>query len=83
MACSSRIYKAPSITGGMSEPNVALDRCGCTQAKEFGEAEVWMNERLMRAAPRCFAQFITAFDDGEARVQSTRGPAGQVRCFFQ
>ncbi|KAK9909952.1 hypothetical protein WJX75_009980 [Coccomyxa subellipsoidea] len=34
------------------------------KAKEFGEAEVWMNERLMRAAPSCFARFITAFDDG-------------------
>ena len=36
----------------------------CHQAKEFGEAEVWMNERLMRAAPSCFARFITAFEDG-------------------
>jgi hypothetical protein len=41
------------------------------QAKEFGEAEVWMNERLMRAAPSCFAQFITAFEDGD-RTQSGR-----------
>lgn len=36
------------------------------QAKEFGEAEVWMNERLMRAAPRSFAEFVTAFEDRDA-----------------
>ena len=41
------------------------------QAKEFGEAEVWMNERLMRAAPSCFARFITAFEDGN-RQQSNK-----------
>ena len=35
------------------------------QAKEFGEAEVWMNERLMRAAPGCFAEFLTAFEAEE------------------
>ena len=44
------------------------------QAKEFGEAEVWMNERLMRAAPQYFAQFITAFEDGEQRNAPQRGP---------
>ena len=42
------------------------------QAKEFGEAEVWMNERLMRAAPECYAEFITAFD--EAAGGFNRGP---------
>ncbi len=44
------------------------------QAKEFGEAEVWMNERLMRAAPQYFAEFITAFEDGEQRNAPQRGP---------
>ena len=33
------------------------------QAKEFGEAEVWMNERLMRVAPSSFAKFVTAFEE--------------------
>ena len=33
------------------------------QAKEFGEAEVWMNERLMRASKRKFAEFLTAFEE--------------------
>ena len=47
------------------------------QAKEFGEAEVWMNERLMRAAPQYFAEFITAFEDSEQRIGPQRGP---VRC---
>lgn len=47
------------------------------QAKEFGEAEVWMNERLMRAAPQYFAEFITAFEDGEQRTAPQRGPVSQ------
>jgi hypothetical protein len=38
------------------------------QAKEFGEAEVWMNERLMRVAPAHIAEFITAFEDGSGKV---------------
>lgn len=33
------------------------------QAKEFGEAEVWMNERMMRIAPEAVAQFVNAFED--------------------
>jgi len=37
------------------------------KATEFGEAEVWMNERMMRAAPQAVARFITAFSDGEGR----------------
>ena len=43
------------------------------QAKEFGEAEVWMNERLMRAAPGCFAEFITAFE-AEETASKNKGP---------
>lgn len=39
------------------------------KAKEFGEAEVWMNERMMRIAPNAVAQFINAFEDD--------GPAGK------
>ena len=35
------------------------------QAKEFGEAEVWMNERLMRYAPQACAEFITAFVESD------------------
>ena len=33
-----------------------------------------MNERLMRAAPQYFAEFITAFEDGEQRSMPQRGP---------
>jgi serine/threonine protein kinase len=33
------------------------------KATEFGEAEVWMNERIMRAAPGVAATFITAFSE--------------------
>lgn len=34
------------------------------KANEFGEAEVWMNERLSRAAPHAIATFLTAYADG-------------------
>jgi hypothetical protein len=33
------------------------------KASEFGEAEVWMNERLNRAAPGAIADFLTAFSE--------------------
>lgn len=38
------------------------------KANEFGEAEVWMNERLARAAPTSCATFLTAYPDGPPRV---------------
>ena len=41
------------------------------QAKEFGEAEVWMNERLMRSAKTHFAEFVTAFEEA---VPGKTGP---------
>ena len=46
------------------------------QAKEFGEAEVWMNERLMRAAPGRFAEFVTAFEERppEGKARKSRQP---------
>jgi hypothetical protein len=34
------------------------------KAIEFGEAEVWMNERLSRSAPTSIATFLTAYADG-------------------
>jgi serine/threonine protein kinase len=34
------------------------------RATEFGEAEVWMNERVARAAPGAAAAFVAAFPDG-------------------
>ena len=42
------------------------------QAKEFGEAEVWMNERLMRAAPGQFAEFVTAFEETQTTKQKAK-----------
>ena len=48
--------------------------CNMLQAKEFGEAEVWMNERLMRAAPGCFAEFLTAFEAEEAPSKNNKAP---------
>ncbi|EFN52381.1 hypothetical protein CHLNCDRAFT_26777 [Chlorella variabilis] len=38
------------------------------KATEFGEAEVWMNERMMRVSPQSAARFITAFSDGRGAV---------------
>lgn len=38
------------------------------KATEFGEAEVWMNERLTRACPQACATFLTAYPDGPARI---------------
>jgi hypothetical protein len=37
------------------------------QAKEFGVPEVWMNERLMRIAPRSFAEFLYAFEEDNGK----------------
>ena len=36
----------------------------CSQAKEFGQAEAWMNERMMRCSEKSVAEYITAFDGG-------------------
>jgi hypothetical protein len=38
------------------------------KATEFGEAEVWMNERMMRSAPSVIAPFLTGFSEGEGRL---------------
>ena len=51
------------------------------QAKEFGEAEVWMNERLMRAAPRQFAEFVTAFEDRDALARRGAEPLWLVTLY--
>ena len=54
------------------------------QAKEFGEAEVWMNERLMRVAPRSVAEFITAFEEQRPETKRRKSAAPEplwlVRC---
>ncbi len=52
--------------------SVSFVRPPCAQAKEFGAAEVWMNERLMRAAPESCAQFLAAFED--EGPESPEGP---------
>ncbi|KAI8474239.1 MAG: kinase-like domain-containing protein [Monoraphidium minutum] len=43
------------------------------KAKEFGEAEVWMNERMSRASPGVIAEFVSAFEEGAA--EPIAGPA--------
>lgn len=42
------------------------------KAKEFGEAEVWMNERMMRAGSSHIAKFVTAFTETAARPGSVQ-----------
>jgi hypothetical protein len=53
----SDTYKHPLLTAGTPPP----------QAKEFGVPEVWMNERLMRIAPRSFAKFLYAFEEANGK----------------
>ncbi|PSC67135.1 Serine threonine-kinase chloroplastic [Micractinium conductrix] len=38
------------------------------KATEFGEAEAWMNERMMRWAPKAVAEFVTAFSEGKGQL---------------
>lgn len=52
------VYRADLIAADGSRSPVVVKK-----ATEFGEAEVWMNERLTRAAPRHIAQYIGAFND--------------------
>jgi hypothetical protein len=46
------------------------------QAKEFGEAEVWMNERMTRTSPASCAEFLGGFLDTPEPGQKV-GPAGE------
>ena len=41
-------------------------------AKEYGMAEVWMNERLQRNCPKYVAQFVSAFEVSENQRQQRR-----------
>lgn len=50
----------------------AIEQVIVKKATEFGEAEVWMNERLMRASPNSAARFITAF--AESQTPREGGP---------
>jgi hypothetical protein len=43
------------------------------KAKEFGQAETWMNERMMRIPGRHCAEFITAFDESFGVPDATPG----------
>ncbi|KAL4852866.1 Serine/threonine-protein kinase stt7 [Chlorella vulgaris] len=56
------VYKATLEEDGRAKPVIVK------KATEFGEAEAWMNERMMRVAPKAAAQFITAFSDGKGAV---------------
>ncbi|GFH05756.1 thylakoid associated Ser/Thr-protein kinase stt7 [Haematococcus lacustris] len=54
------------------------------KAKEFGQAEAWMNERLMRLPGKHAAEFVAAFDEsfvdeGAAAVQGAGRPRVAAR----
>lgn len=52
------VYRGELIGNASTQRPVILKK-----ATEFGEAEVWMNERIMRASPQVAARFITGFPD--------------------
>ncbi len=49
----------------LKEENGTLSPVIVKKAKEYGEAEVWMNERVMRIGGKHCAEFITAFDESD------------------
>jgi len=51
--------------GELKEANGERTDVVVKKAQEFGEAEVWMNERLMRSPGRSCAEFIAAFEQKE------------------
>lgn len=51
------VYEATVGTGKMGGERVVVKK-----AKEFGEAETWMNERVERAIPGTCAQFYDSFE---------------------
>jgi serine/threonine protein kinase len=48
-------------------------------AKEYGMAEVWMNERLQRNCPKYVAQFVSAFEVSENRRKQAQRRSGRAR----
>lgn len=59
------VYKA-----NLREDDGTLTPVVVKKAKEFGEAEVWMNERMARIGGRHCAEFVTAFDESSPSVGS-------------
>lgn len=62
----------------VSRRNASLNAVS-QQAKEFGQAEAWMNERLMRLGGKHAAEFITAFD--ETLTQRVPAAGAPCRCW--
>ena len=48
-------------------------------AKEYGMAEVWMNERLQRNCPKFVAQFISAFEVARPKQGRAQRLSGRAR----
>ncbi|PNH01077.1 Serine/threonine-protein kinase stt7, chloroplastic, partial [Tetrabaena socialis] len=57
--------------GGVKTPIIVK------KAKEFGEAEVWMNERMNRVGGNHVAEFVTAFDEATAVAPAPGQPGGR------
>jgi len=65
--------------GGDEDDEEEEDRAVVVKrAKEFGEAEAWMNERMARAAPEAVAGFVAAFEE-RAAVTATGSDANRRR----
>eukprot|EP00192_Tetraselmis_astigmatica_P008809 CAMPEP_0117659130 /NCGR_PEP_ID=MMETSP0804-20121206/6261_1 /TAXON_ID=1074897 /ORGANISM="Tetraselmis astigmatica, Strain CCMP880" /LENGTH=662 /DNA_ID=CAMNT_0005465753 /DNA_START=305 /DNA_END=2295 /DNA_ORIENTATION=+ len=60
----------------LDEDGYPLEDVIVKKATEFGEAEVWMNERLSRSSPGAIADFITAFGEDAASDDSQASGRG-------
>ena len=68
---------APEEPGGEPVPVIVK------KAKEFGEAEAWMNERMARAAPGAAAGFVAAFEEGRPPSRPpSAGGGGKLRALL-
>lgn len=63
-----RVYKATLTKGQSRGEDIVVKK-----AYEYGEAEVWMNERLERVCPRRVPKFIDAFE-GPSERKNERAP---------
>lgn len=64
------VYKATLTEEDGSTKNVIVKK-----AKEYGEAEVWMNERMSRTSPLSCAEFLGAFLDTPSTPVGQAGAA--------
>ena len=71
-----KVYKARLLKRGSGDPEDIVVK----KAYEYGEAEVWMNERLQRVCPNRVPKFIDAFE-GPVENKKERAPLWLVWSF--